>query len=149
MHLVNDDLVSVRYLPPLQGLYAGDLYRAGIVGKDVIRLDDANIADAFRPKHLDRLVDQRQRRNDEDRPLASRLNAPEPICSYLGFAGPRWRLSNNAVPVGANCRVNLIEQIDLVRTKVGAHATSASIGWKSAPAKASARIASIRSSPRA
>src|ERR1700730_13753732 len=108
MHLVNDDLVSVRYLPPLQGLNRSNLYRAGIVGKDVIRLDDANVADAFRPKHLDRLVDQRQRRNDEDRPLASRLNAPEPVGSSFGFTGSRWRLSNNAVPAGINGRVNLI-----------------------------------------
>src|ERR1700730_6276738 len=107
MHLVNDDLVSVRYLPPLQGLNRSNLYRAGIVGKDVIRLDDANIADAFRPKHLDRLVDQRQRRNDEDRPLARRLNPPKPVGSYFGFTKPCRSLSNNAVTTGRNTAVAL------------------------------------------
>ena len=103
--------------------------------------------DALGVELLDRLIDQAQRRHDEDRALAGILQQPQPMRGDDGLAEPGRGLSDDAPAALADRRVDLIEQPCLMGPEGGAHATSARIGWKSQSANASAMIASTRSSP--
>src|SRR5215467_10461605 len=124
MNLINDDLVSIGHLATLQGLHGGNLNGSGVVGQDVVGLDDANIRHALCIELFDRLIDQAQCRDDEDCSLAGVLNAPQSMRGDNSFAESGRRLHHNAIAAVRDCYVELVEQAYLMGSEVCAHATS-------------------------
>ena len=78
----------------------------------MIGLDDANIADALGVELLDRLIDQTQRRHDEDRALAGVLKKPQPMRGHDGLAEPGRGLDHDALAaVVAAHRLRLLQDV--------------------------------------
>jgi hypothetical protein len=104
MHLVEDHHLGVRIsTPATDGLDRGDLHRLRPIGQLMIGLDDADVADALRPEHLNGLVDQRDRRDHEHHSVALALGALDDRGRKQRFSRAGRRLDYqpaNALPYG-------------------------------------------------
>src|SRR4029077_17145169 len=119
MAFIDDDEISEGKIATDQGLHAGDLYRPTPVSEFVIRLNDADVTDrnALGDKLQDGLVDQLQRRDDEEDAPAAFEFSPCDIGGDNRLAAASRHLSHDMTAIG-DFLLELFDEPNLVRAEV-------------------------------
>jgi hypothetical protein len=116
MRLVHQHQIGFRNVAALQCLNARDLNLPRVVGKKVVRLDDADIADALRKEPLDRLINERKCWNGEDRAPSMLQFVFGDRRGHDGLTEAGGSLNHYAAATGFDRQIELVKQMRLLGT---------------------------------